>query len=53
MKDVQNFNTLYTSNCPLFTIHFMTNQTYQNYTKFIVMKIHKYTNKFLNDFIKL
>jgi hypothetical protein len=25
-------------------MHFMTNETYQNYTKFIVMKIQKYTN---------
>jgi hypothetical protein len=35
---------MYTSNCSLLTIHFMTNETYQNCTKFILMKIHKYTN---------
>jgi len=40
----QNFNTLYTSNYPLLIIHFMTNETYPNCTKFILMKIHKYTN---------
>jgi hypothetical protein len=44
IKDIQNFNTLYTMNFPLLTIHFMTNETYQNCTKFILMKIHKYTN---------
>jgi hypothetical protein len=44
IKDIQNFNTLYTSNCPLLIIHFMTNETYQNCTKFILMKIHKHTN---------
>ncbi len=43
IKDIQNFNILYTSNCPLFIIHFMTNETYWNCTKFILMKIHKYT----------
>jgi len=35
---------MYTSNYPLLIIHFMTNGTYQNCTKFILMKIHKYTN---------
>ncbi len=44
IKDIQNCNTLYTSNCPIFIIPFMTNETYWNCTKFIVMKIHKYTN---------
>ncbi len=39
IKDIQNFNTL----TPHY-IHFMTNETYQNCTKFILMKIHKYTN---------
>ncbi len=28
IKHVQNFNTMYTSNYPLLTIHFMTNETY-------------------------
>jgi len=27
IKDIQNYNTLYTSNCPLLNIHFMTNET--------------------------
>jgi hypothetical protein len=44
IKHIQNFNTLYTSNCPLLTLHFMTNETYQDCPKFIVMNIHKYTN---------
>ncbi len=44
IKDIQNFNTMYTSNCSLLTIYFMTKETYQNFTKFILMKIHKYTN---------
>jgi hypothetical protein len=43
INDIQNFNTLYTLNCPLLTIHFMTNEKYRNCTKFL-MKIHKYTN---------
>jgi len=44
IKDIQNFNTLYTSNYPILIIHFMTNETYWNCTKLILMKIHKYTN---------
>jgi len=44
IKDIENWNTLYTSNFSFLTIHFMTNETYQNRTKFILMKIHKYTN---------
>jgi hypothetical protein len=44
IKDIPNFNTLYTSNYPLLIIHFMTNETYQNCTKFILMKIYTYTN---------
>jgi hypothetical protein len=44
INDIQNFNTLYTSNYSFLTINFMTNETYQNFTKFILMKIHKYTN---------
>jgi len=44
IQNIQNFNTMYTSNYPLLIIHFMTNETYQNCTKFIFMKIHKYTN---------
>ncbi len=44
IKDIQNFNTLYTSNCPFLIIHFMTNETYGNCSKFILMKIHKYIN---------
>ncbi len=46
IKDIQNFNTLCTSNCPFHPIHFMTNETYWNCTKFTLKKIHKYT-KFL------
>ncbi len=44
IKDIQNFNTMYTLNCPLLTIDFMTNETYQNCPNFILTKIHKYTN---------
>jgi hypothetical protein len=45
IKDIQNFNTPYTSNCPLLIIHFMTNETYQNCTKLHkLMKIYKHTN---------
>jgi len=31
-------------NCLIVTTSFMTNETYQNCTKFTLMKIHKYTN---------
>jgi hypothetical protein len=44
IKNIQNFNTLYTSNCPFLIIHFMTNKTYRNCTKFNFMKINKYKN---------
>ncbi len=44
IKDIQIFNTQSTLNCPFLTIHFMTNETNRNFTKFIVMKIHKYIN---------
>ncbi len=46
IKDIQDFNTMYTSKYPLLIIHFMTKETYWNWKQIILMKIHKYANIF-------